>query len=144
MKKYDFIKKDEDITILKYKEKEFEIKKDVRLMKDFQDLNNRARKRMIFDLAKDGLSIKQLTIKIENKKDGKTYYDNSNAKAMEETYVNEVSLELFDELSQRYFKMGLADLIQDIGLTEENDVTKFSEDFIQSLLGKKIEIPSGS
>lgn len=142
MKKYDFIKKDEDITILKYKEKEFEIKKDVRLMKDFQDLNNRARKRMIFDLAKDGLSIKQLTI--ENKKDGKTYYDNSNAKAMEETYVNEVSLELFDELSQRYFKMGLADLIQDIGLTEENEVTKFSEDFIQSLLGKKIEIPSGS
>lgn len=142
MKKYDFIKKDKDITILKYKEKEFEIKKDVRLMKDFQDLNNRARKRMIFDLAKDGLSIKQLTI--ENKKDGKTYYDNSNAKAMEETYVNEVSLELFDELSQRYFKMGLADLIQDIGLTEENEVTKFSEDFIQSLLGKKIEIPSGS
>lgn len=142
MKKYDFIKKDEDITVLKYKEKEFEIKKDVRLMKDFQDLNNRARKRMIFDLAKDGLSIKQLTI--ENKKDGKTYYDNSNAKAMEETYVNEVSLELFDELSQRYFKMGLADLIQDIGLTEENEVTKFSEDFIQSLLGKKIEIPSGS
>lgn len=142
MKKYDFIKKDEDITILKYKEKEFEIKKDVRLMKDFQDLNNRARKRMIFDLAKDGLSIKQLTI--ENKKDGKTYYDNSNAKAMEETYVNEVSLELFDELSQRYFKMGLADLIQDIELTEENEVTKFSEDFIQSLLGKKIEIPSGS
>lgn len=142
MKKYDFIKKDEDITILKYKEKEFEIKKDVRLMKDFQDLNNRARKRMIFDLAKDGLSIKQLTI--ENKKDGKTYYDNSNAKAMEEAYVNEVSLELFDELSQRYFKMGLADLIQDIGLTEENEVTKFSEDFIQSLLGKKIEIPSGS
>ena len=142
MKKYDFIKKDEDITILKYKEKEFEIKKDVRLMKDFQDLNNRARKRMIFDLAKDGLSIKQLTI--ENKKDGKTYYDNSNAKAMEETCVNEVSLELFDELSQRYFKMGLADLIQDIELTEENEVTKFSEDFIQSLLGKKIEIPSGS
>lgn len=142
MEKYDFIKKDEDITILKYKEKEFEIKKDVRLMKDFQDLNNRARKRMIFDLAKDGISIKQLTIK--TKKDGKTYYDNSNAKAMEEACVNEVSLELFDELSQRYFKMGLADLIQDIGLTEENEVTKFSEDFIQSLLGKKIEIPSGS
>ena len=141
MKKYDFIKKDEDITILKYKEKEFEIKKDVRLMKDFQDLNNRARKRMIFDLAKDGLSIKQLTV--ETKKDGKTYYDNSNAKAMEEAYVNEVSLELFDELSQRYFKMGLADLIQDIGLTEENEVTKFSEDFIQALLGQKIEIPSG-
>lgn len=142
MKKYDFIKKDEDITILKYKEKEFEIKKDVRLMKDFQDLNNRARKRMIEDYAEKGKSIKSLTIEI--KKDGKTYYDNSNAKAMEETYVNEVSLELFDELSQRYFKMGLADLIQDIGLTEENEVTKFSEDFIQSLLGKKIEIPSGS
>ena len=139
--KYEFLKKDEDITILKYKEKEFEIKKDVRLMKDFQDLNNRARKRMIFDLAKDGISIKQLTI--ETKKDGKTYYDNSNAKAMEETYVNEISLELFNELSNRYFKMDLTTLIQDIGLTEENEETKFSEDFLQALLGQKIEIPSG-
>ena len=38
--KYEFIEKDIDTTILKYQEKEFEIKRDVELVSKLQDVNN--------------------------------------------------------------------------------------------------------
>ena len=47
--KYEFIKKDEDTTILKYKDKEFVFVKDVALMTKLQNINFDARNQMVMD-----------------------------------------------------------------------------------------------
>ena len=138
--KYEFIKVDSDTTTLKYKEKEFEFKKDVALMNEFQGLNAKARNKLIIDLAKEGLTTKDLTIKKEE--NGKTYYDNTNIKEMEKNYLNMESLNMFDRITNKYFKMSLLELIDDIGINDENEVEEFSTKLIKVLTGKEENLPS--
>lgn len=133
---YKFEKKDADITILSYGEKQFEIKKDVRLIKDFQDLNARARKRMLIDLSKEGISTKDLII--EKKEGNKTIYDNSNAKEMEDECIKEVTYELLDELCMRFFKMPLNDICEDLRLETEEQINDFNMKFIEAMTGKQV------
>ncbi len=131
--KYQFIKVDEDTTKLKYKDKEFEIKRNVKLVSEIQSLVMKARVKMIQDFAKQGISVKDLTI--ETKKDGKTYYDNSNKAELEKIYQEQVTLEYFNNKYQELFGMDMAGLIQDIGLEKEDEVAKFSEELVQCLNG---------
>ena len=138
--KYEFIKIDNDNYKLKYKEKEFDFKKDVALMNEFQGLNAKARNKLIIDLAKEGLTTKDLTIKKEE--NGKTYYDNTNIKEMEKNYLNMESLNMFDRITNKYFKMSLLELIEDIGINDENEVEEFSTKLIKVLTGKEENLPS--
>lgn len=131
--KYQFIKVDEDTTKLKYKDKEFEIKRNVKLVSEIQALVMKARVKMIQDFAKQGISVKDLTI--ETKKDGKTYYDNSNKAELEKIYQEEVTLEYFNNKYQELFGMDMTGLIQDIGLEKEDEISKFSEELVQCLNG---------
>jgi hypothetical protein len=131
--KYEFIKQDDDTTILKYKDKEFTIKKDVELQKEFQSINKNARVKMMLDLTKQGITSNDLII---IKKNGsKTYEDKSNLIQLEQGYIQEASIDLFQTLSNKYFNMPLENLIADIGLTEEES-TKFGNDFAYALAGK--------
>lgn len=134
MNKYEFIKKDEDTTILKYKDKEFEIKKDVELQKEMESVNKNARVKMMLDLTKQGITSKDLIV--VRKEGSKVYEDKSNLIEMEKTYLQEASVELFQNLSQKYFSMSLEDLIKDIELTDEEGI-KFGTDFAYALAGKK-------
>ena len=59
---YEFIEVDKDTTKLKYKDKEFLIKRDVGLLKDLQSINVKAKRRMVMELAKEGLTTKDLVI----------------------------------------------------------------------------------
>lgn len=131
--KYQFIKVDEDTTKLKYKDKEFEIKRNVKLVSEIQALVMKARVKMIQDFAKQGISVKDLTI--ETKKDGKTYYDNSNKAELEKIYQEEITLEYFNNKYQELFGMDMVELLQDIGLDTEEEVSKFSEELVQHLNG---------
>lgn len=131
--KYQFIKVDEDTTKLKYKDKEFEIKRDVKLVSEIQALVMKARVKMIQDFAKQGISVKDLTI--ETKKDGKTYYDNSNKAELEKIYQEQITLEYFNNKYQELFGMDMVELLQDIGLDTEEEVSKFSEELVQHLNG---------
>ena len=131
--KYEFIKVDEDTTKLKYKDKEFEIKRNVKLVSEIQSLVMKARVKMIQDFAKQGISIKDLTI--ETKKDGKTYYDNSNKAELEKIYQEQATLEYFNNKYQELFGMDMSGIIQDIGLEKEDEVSKFSEELVQCLNG---------
>ncbi len=133
--KYEFISVDEDTTKLKYGEKEFEIKKDVRLIHDLQEINSKARKKMIFDLAKEGLTLKNLTIEV--KEGNKTFYDNSNINELEQTYIQEQTLEMFSEIAKRFTGMELAELMVDIGLESEGEVSRFAEELTSAIVGKK-------
>lgn len=133
MSKYEFIKQDEDTTILKYKDKSFEIKKDVELQKEIESVNKNARVKMMVDLTKQGITSNDLVV--IRKEGSKTYEDKSNLIQLEQSYMQEASIDLFQNLSNRYFGMNLEDLIKDIGLNDE-EASKFGNDFAYALAGK--------
>lgn len=130
--KYKFSIED-DIVKLAYKDKEFTFKVNVKLISEMQSLIMEARKRMLIDVSKTGQSIKDLTI--ETKKDGKTYYDNSNKEELERIYQEEVMIEFFNNKCIEYFNMDLATLMTDIGLSTEDEGAKFSNDLITYMSG---------
>lgn len=130
--KYNFSCENDDVT-LKYKDKEFTFKRDVKLISELQGLVMEARQRMIEDYAEKGKSIKSLTI--ETKKDGKTYYDNSNKNELEKIYQEKVTLEFYNNKCIELFGMDLTKLMQDIGLTTEDEGSKFANDLLTNLSG---------
>lgn len=137
--KYSFTSIDTDTTELTYKDKRFEVHKDVDLMKRMQSIPIKARTAMMLDLSKKGITKKDLVI--ERKEGNKTYYDNSNLLEVEEAYTNQASVDIIDELCQKYFNMGLAELITDIGL-DENETEKFGVDLMSAFSGiKKDDFP---
>lgn len=141
--KYEFKRIDADTTELIYKDKNFTIKRDVGLMRDIQSAVSKAKKKLVFDLAKEGLTKKDLVI---TKTEGnKTYEDNTNVVALEEEYTNEATMEMFDELCKKFFKLGIAELVIDIGLTEEESEL-FGMELMSAFTGATSddEIPSKS
>lgn len=130
--KYNFSCENDDVT-LKYKDKEFTFKRDVKLISELQGLVMEARQRMIEDYAEKGKSIKSLTI--ETKKDGKTYYDNSNKNELEKIYQEKVTIEFYNNKCIELFGMDLTNLMQDIGLTTEDEGSKFANDLLTNLSG---------
>ena len=130
---------EEDVVSLKYKDKEFTFKTNVKLISEMQGLVMEARKRMIQEFAKTGQSIKDLII--ETKENGKTYYDNTNKVELEKIYQEELTIEFFNKKCEELFGMDLAGLMLDIGLETEDEGSKFSNDLISYMSGN---IPSKS
>lgn len=138
--KYKFEKIDDDITKLSYKDKEFEIKRDVELTAKMQSVYMKARTKMMVDLSKQGITKKDLVI--EKKEKGKTYYDNSNLNELEKYYTEMAFLEIYDEISKEATGMIFQELISDIELNE-NESEEFGLEFSDVLLGKQ-KTPSES
>lgn len=132
--KYKFEKIDDDITKLSYKDKEFEIKRDVELTSKMQSVYMKARTKMMVDLSKQGITKKDLVI--ERKEKGKTYYDNTNLNELEKYYTEMAFLEIYDEISKEATGMIFQELILDIGLNE-NESEEFGLEFSNALLGKQ-------
>lgn len=130
--KYKFEKIDDDTTKLSYKDKEFEIKRDVELTSKLQSVYMRARTTMMIDFSKQGVTKKDLVI--ERKEKGKTYYDNSNLNELEKYYTEMAFLEIYDEISKKATGMIFQELILDIGLNE-NESEEFGLGFSNALLG---------
>lgn len=135
--KYEFIKNATDDYTLKYQDKEFNFKSDIQLTSKLQQAPKLARIEMIKDLAKDGISLKEFTI--EEKKDGKTYYDNTNKNELENTYIQNKQLDIIDEVCKEKFNQTLIELISDIGLNED-EAGMFAKELGSWLTGN---IPSG-
>jgi hypothetical protein len=131
--KYEFVKVDSDTTVLKYKDKEFKFIKDISLMVRLQSVNFNARNNMIIDLAKKGLTTDNLIIKrVEN---GKKYEDQTSVRAMENNYLIKETLDLFNEICEKYTKMDLQELMNDIGITEEEESKVFGAKLKEVILG---------
>ena len=135
--KYEFLKNATDDYTLKYKDKIYNFKSDIQLTSKLQQAPKLARIEMIKDLAKDGISLKQFTI--EEKKDGKTYYDNTNKNELENAYIQNKQLEIIDKICKEKFNLTLLELIADIELTEE-EAGAFCKELGSWLSGN---IPSG-
>lgn len=139
MEKYKITKIGMDQYKLEYKDKVIEFNSKVEYANDTQNIIKTARLRMVADLTSKGISVKDLVK--EEKKDGKTLYDNSNKEYIEEAYINEVQEEIFNEIIKKMMGKTFEELILDIGLENENEVIKLGED-----LGKVISnqyAPSG-
>jgi hypothetical protein len=145
--KYEFIKVNEDTYKLKYKDKEFEIIRDVDIITKFQNVPNLARRRMLLDLAERGKGIGDLTI-VRTTSDGKTICDNRSAIEMEKTYSTEIQVEMIDNASKKYLGNTIVGIELDIGLETEEEAIEFAKEFVSVLTGKYDnevkEIPSGN
>lgn len=133
MKKYEFIKNGVDDYTLKYKNKEINFKSNVNIVNRLQETTASAKMRMIKDLSKEGISIKDLTI--ETKKDGKTYYDNTNKIELENSYMQQEQTKVFMNIIEETFGMNIIDLFNDIGLNAEEEGEEFSTQLGQILVG---------
>lgn len=125
--KYEFIKIDDDNVKLKYKSKEFNIKKDIDLLKRLGSIQQRAKIKMMTDLKKDGMTVGDL--EVERHEGNKTIIDKSNLLALEKDYLDIAATEILNEISLKYTNMDLLKLIEDIDLKEEE-----SKDFVYNLL----------
>ena len=134
--KYEFLQNGIDNIELKYKDKLFTFKRDVNLIREMQSIIKEARLKMIKDLSTQGISLKDLII--ERHEGNKTYYDNTNKEEMEQVYQNEATMEFFDKKCLEYFNNDLTGLINDIGLTEEEEITNFSTELVNILTGNVI------
>ena len=94
--KYQFVEKDKDTSILKYKDKEFEFKRDIDLQAKVQGVHSKARTKMFIELSKQGITKDDLVVKTI--KNGKTYEDNSNLEEIEKGYVEMAMLDLIDDI----------------------------------------------
>lgn len=133
-KKYEFIQRGKDDYILKYKDKEIEFSSSVDIVKKMQEAIKNARLKMIFDLGKNNMTIKDL-IK-EEKKDGKTYFDNSNKDELEQIYLQDEQSKVFLEVTEKMFGMELEKLLIDMDLTETKEIEEFSTDLGRVLVGQ--------
>lgn len=130
--KYKFEKVDADTTKLSYKDKEFDIKRDVDLTRKLQGIYAKARTKMMKDLTQEGMTKKDLTI--EKKENGKTYYDNTNAMEVERAYVEMASLDVYNDISKVNTGLDLQELMEDIGL-DETEAEEFGRCFNEALRG---------
>lgn len=131
--KYKFEIVDNDTTKLTYKDKEFKIKRNINLLKRTQEVYFKARNKMMVDLTKQGITKKDLII--EKKENGKTYYDDTNLREIENNYIEMENLEIYNSIAEDYTGMSWIELIEDIGL-EESDIEEFAFNFAKSLQGK--------
>ena len=131
--KYKFEVIDNDTTKLTYKDKEFKIKRNINLLKRTQEVYFKARTKMMVDLTKQGITKKDLII--EKKENGKTYYDDTNIREIENNYIEMENLEIYNSIAEDYTGMSWIELIEDIGL-EETDIEEFAFNFAKSLQGK--------
>jgi hypothetical protein len=132
--KYEIIKNGLDDYTLKYKDKVFNYKSNIDLISKLQEAPKLARIEMLKDLAKDGISLKDFTI--EQKLNGKTYFDNTNKNELENTYIQNKMVEIINNVCKDNFKLGLTELILDIGLETNEEQERFSGELGATLMGK--------
>lgn len=130
--KYEFIKNGKDDYTLKYKDQQINFKSTIDVATRLQESIEKGKNNLIFDLAKQGLTVKSLAI--ETKKDGKTYVDNSNYEMLEKNYINKSRTDVFMEIVEELFNKKFTDLIIEMELTEK-EMAKFGEDLGNILNG---------
>lgn len=130
--KYEFIKNGKDDYTLKYKDQQINFKSTIDVATRLQESIEKGKNNLIFDLAKQGLTVKSLAV--ETKKDGKTYVDNSNYEMLEQNYINKSRTDIFMEIVEELFNKKFTDLIIEMELTEK-EMAKFGEDLGNILNG---------
>ena len=130
--KYEFIKNAPDDYTLKYKDQTINFKSTVDIVTKLQDAIEQGKNKLIFDLAKQGMTIKSL--EVETKQDGKTIVDNSNFEALEKNYIQRAQAEVFISIVEELFNKKFTELVVEIGL-DESEMEQFGTDLGNILNG---------
>lgn len=136
--KYEFVKNGVDDYSLKYKDKEIKFKSDVSIITRMQETIAAGKLKMVADLTKKGMTVKDLVI--VKKVDGKTYYDNTNKIEVENSYIQTEQGLVFNEILKEKLGMDIQQLQTELELTED-DLGKFGEDFAKVITGQ-LQFPS--
>lgn len=131
--KYEIIKNGIDDYTLKYRDKNYNYHTDIDLIKKFQEAPKTSKLKMLKDLASEGISLKVFTI--EEKKNGKIYYDSTNRNELENTYYQNELLDIINDSCKERFGLTLTELIMDIGLETQTEQEEFSKNLGASLTG---------
>lgn len=131
--KYQIIKNGQDDYILKYKDQEIHFNSNVDINMKMQNVNKKARIRMIQELGQNGMTINELVK--ETKKDGKTYYDNSNKEELEKVYIEEERGKAFMDIIKEMTGKDFTDLILEMELTTEKEVEQFGKEIGEVIAG---------
>lgn len=131
--KYEFIKNGADDYTLKYKDKEIKFNSTVNIVTRLQQSIEKGKSDLIFELAKRGMTVKELSKEI--KKDGKTYIDNSNYEILEKQYIEKAQSEVFMDIIEELFNKKFTDLVFEIGITDEKEMQQFGTDLGNILTG---------
>lgn len=156
--KYEFKKNDLDSYTLVYTNKDKkqvvkDFKRTVEMGESLQGITARARVKMAIQLAKMGMSKDDLIIK-KDLGGGKTNYDETNYRMLENQFIEEESIVSANDLIEKCLGMNILDLFQDMGinisenqqvtLEEQTQITLFTQKFMTIIKGDDVEekIPS--
>lgn len=132
--KYEIIKNGIDDYTLKYKDKEIKFNSNVDLVTEMQEVNEKARENLIFDLASRNMTVNDLVKK--QIIDGKTYYDNSNKEELEKIYIEKETGKVFMKAIKKMLGIEFTELALDIGLITDEEMKKFGEEMGEILVGR--------
>ena len=152
--KFNFI--EEDTYELEYKNRKGEevklpFKRDIKLARDLQRIQAKARRIMIKDLLADGETRDDYIIKNVNK-DGTITYDETPLREVEQTYIQIVCGQVLMDIIEDMFNKDADSLFEDMGIdpnsqSEDNmkAIEMFTTKFTSILSGKdKKTTPSGT
>ena len=138
MKKYEIIKNGVDDYTLKYKDKEIKFNSSVGIAEKLQSATKTGRVNMYIELSKQGITSDQLST--EEKKDGKTYVNDSNKKEIEKIFIQEAQAQIFLEAIEEMLNIKYEELIKEIGFNTQEEVEEFSTEIGKIMVGQS---PSG-
>ena len=121
---YKITKNGLDDYTLKYKDKEIRFHSKVGIVKELQNINKKARMKMVEDLAEQGKTIKDLVI--EKVVGEKIIYDNSNKNFIEEGYINDMQGEVFTKALEEMLGIPFESLIKELEVKTEEESEKLA------------------
>lgn len=117
--------------------------RDVEIAKRLQQIQAKARLKMLAELTKLGMTKEDLVIRKEVEK-GKVVYDETNYKENEKVFIEIESLNTIDEIFKDYLGLGIVDLLSDMGMDINSDkqedalfVELFTKKFITIITGNQ-------
>lgn len=113
---------------------ELTFKKNVELAVKISNITADARIKMIKYMKDKGISKDDLIMK--RIKNGKTYYDESGYRMLEQGFIRDCTAELMFDLFNILFNMSPEAVIEKLGITE-NDSARFGTEIRQIILGEK-------
>lgn len=133
--KWNIRKEGIDTYFLEYKDKMLPFHSNVGIVNELQSVYKNARINMIKELKEKGITLQDLTIETKTE-DGKTIYDSSSRNYIEESYIQEEQARVLNKVIKNTLGMDYQDLILDIGLDTQDEVSEFFSELGNCLIGK--------
>lgn len=110
-------------------------KKNVELARKLSNINADARIKMIKYMKENGLTKDDLIEKVV--RNGKTYYDESNYRLLEQGFINDNARELAMNIFNHLFGLSAEETLNKLGLTDDSEANRLGVELRQILLGEK-------